>query len=977
MEVARTSMIHAAAPHFLWPFAVWYAVHQLNLWPRVSLLETLPTLRWTGKVGDASVFRVWGSRTFVRNTSADTLSSRAIPCVFLGFPPDAPGWQFYHPTSRRVLPSQDVTFDESVPFYRPAPSGVSQVDPFPGTVPVKVVVDSGAARGAACGGATSGGAEPASAELGGAVSGGAESGGAEPGGAEPGGPAGASARLSPRREPLSLHQLSKWFPQRTRLRSGAAGAGGSAAGGTGAGGTEATSLGGAGVTAGAGGTRGAGAAGPGGARTRAGGTDAGGAGAGGNGAGDSGAGDNGAGGTGAGRVRARGTRAGGAGAGDSRAGGTGVGDTGVGDTGAGGAGVGGSGAGGIGAGGSVQRRPFLILPPPSSLPPPDSVLCQVLNSPLSAPSPYAKQTDSLTECREPASCPALPVCTVRTGHRVPGPRPPPVPDTHIMALRPSSVPLRVPLPSPPASSRANGPDPESDLAHATSPTVPRLLATVVTDPSFESTSAFALVPELVDFGAACHLDHAASLVAESESMDAEMASWKSTSIYVDAVPPSGAKIVDGMWILRVKRPPGSTPVFKGSLHKEIWLRCPPGFTGSFPLGTQLSLRRPVYGLHQAPCEWLDTLRTTLAALRFAPWTADPSLFLRTDTSLPPFYVLVYVKDLVVATADTKALALVKSELQKRHICTDLGPSVLRLQVLLATVQSSAYRSLALSSTFGRVRVTLAHLTADRLGRAASFFSSYLQQHGQLRLAYVANRANTADIFTKALQSGDHQLVTAVVAAVGVVVAILALTVELLSGEFLELQRSQPESLPRQQLREWYASSTGGGGISGSCCAAQLREWYAQRGASRSSAHCLYVIRTCARAGQTCGTVGHTQSRCFSCLSDTWRAEFGAAAELPHWLELLRQGVDIFALDNDAILTAMYALPTRTEGDSSLCVLLDPGIEAAALGAGESALPGTAPAEALHTFTLDSGASRCFFHDNTTLSPLCTCTGQNG
>ncbi|CAI7857899.1 unnamed protein product [Closterium sp. NIES-53] len=58
MDVARTSMIHAAAPHFLWPFAVQYATHQINLQHRVSLPETTPTLRWTGKVGDASVFRV-------------------------------------------------------------------------------------------------------------------------------------------------------------------------------------------------------------------------------------------------------------------------------------------------------------------------------------------------------------------------------------------------------------------------------------------------------------------------------------------------------------------------------------------------------------------------------------------------------------------------------------------------------------------------------------------------------------------------------------------------------------------------------------------------------------------------------------------------------------------------------------------------------------------------------------------------------
>ncbi|CAI7841002.1 unnamed protein product, partial [Closterium sp. NIES-53] len=158
------------------------------------------------------------------------------------------------------------------------------------------------------------------------------------------------------------------------------------------------------------------------------------------------------------------------------------------------------------------------------------------------------------------------------------------------------------------------------------------------------------------------------------AMDAEIASWKSTGTYVDEVPPPGANIVSGMWIFRVKRPPGSPPVFKaryvargfsqregvdffhtfsptpkmttlwvplhGSLHEEIWLRRPPGFTGSFPPGTQWSLRRLVYGLRQAPREWHDTLRTTLAALGVAPLTADPSLFLRIDTSLPPFYVIV-------------------------------------------------------------------------------------------------------------------------------------------------------------------------------------------------------------------------------------------------------------------------------------------------------------------------------------------------
>ncbi|CAI7770922.1 unnamed protein product, partial [Closterium sp. NIES-53] len=131
MDVARTSMIHVAAPNFLWPFAVQYAAHQINLQPRVSLPETTPTLRWIGKVRDVSAFRVWGSRAFVHDTSADKLSSRAVPCVFLGFPPDAPGWQFYHPTSRRVLSSQDVTFDESVSYYRLFPYRAASLPPPP------------------------------------------------------------------------------------------------------------------------------------------------------------------------------------------------------------------------------------------------------------------------------------------------------------------------------------------------------------------------------------------------------------------------------------------------------------------------------------------------------------------------------------------------------------------------------------------------------------------------------------------------------------------------------------------------------------------------------------------------------------------------------------------------------------------------------------------------------------------------------
>ncbi|CAI7860115.1 unnamed protein product, partial [Closterium sp. NIES-54] len=182
----------------------------------------------------------------------------------------------------------------------------------------------------------------------------------------------------------------------------------------------------------------------------------------------------------------------------------------------------------------------------------------------------------------------------------------------------------------------------SDSLRSASPTVTRFLATAVTDPLFESTAASALVTELVDFAAACRLDYAASLVAEYASvcppsvggecalgtdvlegrqedlecfasasphlaaMDAEMASWKSTGTYVDEVPPPGANIRQGADLFQTFSPTPkmttlrvllhvaaqrdyelhsldfSTAFLQGSLHEEIWLRRPPGFTGSFP-----------------------------------------------------------------------------------------------------------------------------------------------------------------------------------------------------------------------------------------------------------------------------------------------------------------------------------------------------------------------------------------------------------
>ncbi|CAI7816235.1 unnamed protein product [Closterium sp. NIES-54] len=1029
MDVARTSMIHAAAPHFLWPFAIQYAAHQLNLQPRVSLPETSPTLLWTGKVGDASAFRVWGSRAFVRDKSADKLSPRAVPCVFLGFPPDAPGWQFYHPTSRRVLSSQDVTFDKSVPYYRlfpyrtaslpppplflapgpppvdplppqgPALSDVSQVD---AVEPVEVAVDSGAARGAQPAGAgsvgadsggaeaegaetggaeprgaESGGAEPWGAEPGGAATGGTEAGGAEPGVTEPGGvePGGAgSARVassgaSSRREVLSPQELREWFAQRWGRAAGAGGttattgSGGTCPGSAGAarpGGTaEAAGVGPTGGSAGAsGGTGAAGSAGP----AAAGATGVGAAG----GVGAGGSADAGTStGARAGAARAGGATGAGAPAGSPGAVPAGSGGaprprpyfvpllekvlglppspgpappfecpqpvqsqsllqpvsplpapspytgptgglaercapasrpasparpactTGAaragGATGAG-APAGSPGAVPAGSGGAPRPRPYFVpllekvlgLPPsPGPAPPfecPQPVQSQSLLqpvSPLPAPSPYTGPTGGLAERRAPASrpasrpaSPARPACTSRRTSR---PRPPAIPGTHQMALRPSTAPLRVPLPSPPASSLPAFPDPESDTLRAASPTVARFLATVVTDPSLASTAASALVAELVDFAARCRLEYAASLVAESASacppsvggecalgtdvledrqeefhcfaaalphlvstllapegdpdapdiptprsyaeaiegpyssqwqaaMDAEMASWKSTGTYIDEVPPPGANIgprciarffdftysspqatplstrhsLSALPSDESVEPSGPYPELVGCLKYPMTCIRPdlayplsilaryvaPGrhrpehmaaakrvlryLCSTSGMGLVLGGRRPVVLTGHADASWADDQATQRSSQGYTFSLGSGSVSWRSTRS----------SSVLSSSCEAEIYAGAMAEQELRwltYLLTDLGEQPRSPPVLY--VDNKAMLALCREHR-------LEHRTKHIALRY--FLARELQQRGQLRLAYVASEANSADIFTKALAPGDHQ-----------------------------------------------------------------------------------------------------------------------------------------------------------------------------------------------------------------------------
>ncbi|CAI7798098.1 unnamed protein product [Closterium sp. NIES-53] len=703
MEIARTSLTHARAPHFLWPYAVRYTAHQLNLWPHVSRPEASPTSLWTGPPGVASRFRVWGCLALVRDTSADKLSPRAVPCVFLGFPEDSSDFTFHHPPSHWFFDSRDVRFEESTPYYvrypsrglpvpppplfltsapapaplvqppppGPAPLGVSQATPPPSVAPQVqppspqsssqpaadpvgagahgegptgasswgagvgaepvVAGDSclpGASAGLAdFGGATSGGAGAPSSGPGepGRVSvGGADSGGGAPGALEGGPRAAAAPNTTPPPHPYPTRHQTRPLQQQEEQQQPL----------------------------------------------------------------------------------------------------------------------------------QEQQQQQQQLPPPqqqqqSPPPPPVSGLrahSLPSRSPSSSPSPPVSgpplpppdPSPAVFPCSQSSLSP--PPSQTWASRRSPCARPlSPVPFTDLRtALLRSSPPRPSPsvLPSPPKLAlTASLSTPVTDYYRTYRPVLSRILASLVTHPRASVSSVSALTAAVTDFASTRRLDFATSLVAappssplavrgvsalgydalEDRQFELEFMAATSPHLcamalapegdpdaldiltprtYAEAVPPLGANVVDGMWIYRVKRPPGSPPVFKaryvargfsqregvdffqtfaptpkmttlrvllhiaaqrdyelhslnfstaflqGSLHEEVWLRRPSAFTGTFPPGTLWRLRRLVYGLRQAPREWHDTLRSTLADLGFQPSSADPSLFVRHGST--PFLVLVYV-----------------------------------------------------------------------------------------------------------------------------------------------------------------------------------------------------------------------------------------------------------------------------------------------------------------------------------------------
>ena len=115
----------------------------------------------------------------------------------------------------------------------------------------------------------------------------------------------------------------------------------------------------------------------------------------------------------------------------------------------------------------------------------------------------------------------------------------------------------------------------------------------------------------------------------------------------------------------------TTAFLNGTLEEEVYMRQPKGFIRSGEENLVCKLSKSIYGLKQSPRCWNSTLDAQLGKMGFKQTKSDPCIYVST-TGRDPFYIGVYVDDMVMAGKDEASLQKVKDELGTKFEIKDLG-----------------------------------------------------------------------------------------------------------------------------------------------------------------------------------------------------------------------------------------------------------------------------------------------------------------
>uniref|UniRef100_A0A2N9ICE2 Integrase catalytic domain-containing protein n=1 Tax=Fagus sylvatica TaxID=28930 RepID=A0A2N9ICE2_FAGSY len=114
LNMARSMLKSKKMPKELWAEAVDCAVYLSNRCPTRSVQGKTPQQAWSRKKPTVSHLRVFGSIAYmhVPDQERSKLDDKSEKYVFIGYDPSSKGYKLYNPSTKKVIVSRDVEFDE-------------------------------------------------------------------------------------------------------------------------------------------------------------------------------------------------------------------------------------------------------------------------------------------------------------------------------------------------------------------------------------------------------------------------------------------------------------------------------------------------------------------------------------------------------------------------------------------------------------------------------------------------------------------------------------------------------------------------------------------------------------------------------------------------------------------------------------------------------------------------------------------------
>ncbi|GKV42713.1 hypothetical protein SLEP1_g50091 [Rubroshorea leprosula] len=114
LDMVRSLLTRSCIPKNFWPEAINWSIHILNRSPTFVVKDMTPKEAWSERKPTVDHFRIYGCVAYahVPDQKRKKLDNKGEKCIFLGVSDPPKAYKLYNPSTKKIVISRDVVFDE-------------------------------------------------------------------------------------------------------------------------------------------------------------------------------------------------------------------------------------------------------------------------------------------------------------------------------------------------------------------------------------------------------------------------------------------------------------------------------------------------------------------------------------------------------------------------------------------------------------------------------------------------------------------------------------------------------------------------------------------------------------------------------------------------------------------------------------------------------------------------------------------------